>query len=105
LFGFDSWRVFVTLLELKITNVQLGSWKNIFYPNFNVSLYTTRGESPLAPPPLLTRMHAASSCSRWLQQVAMQKDTTPDLLLNIQMQHLQHMPEGRWNTWNMHLKH
>jgi hypothetical protein len=25
LFGFDSWRVFVTLLELKITNVQLGS--------------------------------------------------------------------------------
>jgi hypothetical protein len=29
---------------------------------------TASGESPLTPPPLLTRMHAASSCSRWVHQ-------------------------------------
>jgi hypothetical protein len=29
----------------------------------------------------------------------------PIYFWNIQMRHLQRMPENRWNTWNMHTKH
>jgi hypothetical protein len=39
------------------------------------------------------------------QQEARRKMQHPIYFWNIKMQHLLHTSEGRWNTWNMHLKH
>jgi hypothetical protein len=39
-------------------------------------------------------------CGKWVPN-----SNTRSVFKNIQIKHLQHMCENRWNTWNMHLKH
>jgi hypothetical protein len=59
---------------------------------------------------LLRRLHplggapttVAGGCRRW---VPLQHVQYPIYFWNIQMQRLKHMSKGRWNTWNMLLKH